>query len=268
MNDPLPLTDIHSHFVPGVDDGVPTLHEALRYLGDFVDHGITTVVTTPHLPSMEVSSLRRQAIEAGFGTLLEAAREALPDLTLECGFEIRLDDPGADFGDPGLCLGSSDRLLVEFPMLLLPAYPDRMLESVTDQGRVPVLAHPERYYGIERAYGWVEKWREAGAIMCLNVGSVWGEYGPEAERVARRMLALGHADVIASDHHGRPHRSATVRQAWDLLVECGHAEAARVLLADNPAAVLAGKPLSPAPHVSISDGWLGRLKRLVRGSVP
>lgn len=266
MSQAPPLTDLHCHFVPGVDDGAPTREDALRYLGEFVQTGIRTVCTTPHLPGLEVGGARQAAIEAVFADLADEARRSLPSLSLSLAFEVRLDDPEIDFTHPSLALGEGDRVLVEFPMLSLPAYPDHMLAVVTEQGRVPVLAHPERYYGVEKAYGWVERWREAGAILCVNAGSLWGEYGPEAERVARRMLALGHADLLASDHHGRPHRDFTLRRAYDLLADRGAENAADVLLAANPAAVLEGGELHPVPPVSLGEeGLFGRLRRAMRG---
>lgn len=258
------LTDIHCHFVPGVDDGAPSLDSALGYLREYVELGITTVCTTPHLPGLQVHGERRAEIEEAFGGLEEAARAALPALSLSLAYEIRLDDPEVDLSDRALCLGDGGHVLVEFPMLVLPAYPGEMLASVLEQGRTPVLAHPERYYGVERAYRWIERWRDMGAVMCVNAGSLWGEYGPEAERVGRRMLALGHADAIASDHHARPHRASHPRQAWDFLTGGGSEETARAALGLNPAAILRGDALQPVPPIAVPDGWIGRLRRMVR----
>jgi protein-tyrosine phosphatase len=111
----------------------------------------------------------------------------------------------------------------------------------------------------------VERWREAGTLMCINAGSLWGEYGSEAERLSRRMLAAGHVDLIASDHHARPQRATTVRQAWDLLTEAGFEEQARLLLAENPGAVVEGRDTQQVAPCEISESWVGRLRRLVRG---
>ena len=150
-------------------------------------------------------------------------------------------------------------------MLAIPAYPDRMLEIVLAADWVPVLAHPERYSGVERAYGWIARWREMGALMCLNSGSLWGEHGGEAQRVARRMLADSSVDLIASDNHARPHRAATVRQAWDYLTESGCEEQATLLTAVNPAAVLAGERLTAVPPCEPRSGWVNRLRRAFTG---
>ena len=128
-----------------------------------------------------------------------------------------------------------------------------------------VLAHPERYSGVESAFGWIARWREMGSVMCVNAGSLWGEHGGEAQRVVRRMLADGSVDLIASDNHARPRRAATVRQAWDYLADAGFEEQASLLTAANPAALLRGESLTPVMSCEPGGGLVDRLRRLVRG---
>lgn len=264
MTDP-PLVDLHNHLVPAVDDGARSLEEALDHLRSFRQLGIRTVITTPHLTASRTRGEWREGIQERFRELAAAAADGCPEVSLGLAYEIQLDDPDADLGDAGLGLGTGGRLLVEFPMLVLPAYPDRMLAVVREQGWVPVLAHPERYAGVDRAYHWIGRWRADGALMCVNGGSLWGEYGGEAERVSRRMLAEGHIDLLASDHHARPHRSTDVRQAYDFLCEADLEEQARMLICENPLAVLDGRDTEPVPPCELPAGWKERLRRLVRG---
>jgi protein-tyrosine phosphatase len=259
------LVDLHCHLVPGVDDGARDLGEAIAQLETFRELGIRQVVTTPHLAASAVRSSWREEIDAAFGPLLAAAAEAVPEVRLGLSYEFRLDDPDADLSDRSIGLGQGGALLVEFPMLALPAYPDRMLELVVASGWRPVLAHPERYAGVERAYGWIARWREMGALMCANAGSLWGEHGAEAQRVVRRMLADGSVDLVASDNHARPNRTATVKQAWDYLEAAGCEEQARLLTAVNPAAVLADDPPVAVPPCEPGAGWVDRLLRFVKG---
>ncbi|MFQ5528768.1 MAG: CpsB/CapC family capsule biosynthesis tyrosine phosphatase [Gemmatimonadota bacterium] len=268
MSDIPELVDIHCHLVPGVDDGAPTLQHGLDALASFVDAGIRRVVTTPHLDGAHARSPRREAIDAAFEELAEAAAATVPDIQLELAYEVRIDDPEADLADQTLGLSGGGGLLVEFPQLTLPAYSDRMLEVVLAHDWIPVLAHPERYAGVGLAYGWIERWREMGAVMCLNVGSLLGEYGIDAERVARRMLTEGHADVVASDHHARPRRSTTLRRGWDLLTADGSMqtrEAAHALMVGNPLSVLSGDALAPVPPMESGGRWFDRLRRRLLG---
>ena len=259
------LVDLHCHFVPGVDDGARDMNDAIAQLTECDRLGIRTVVTTPHLAASAAHGRWRDDIDTAFAELSREASRVCPEVHLGLSFEFRLDDPDADLSDRSIGLGDGGRLLVEFPMLAMPAYPDRMLEIVVAAGWTPVLAHPERYSGVERAYGWVARWREMGALMCLNAGSLWGEHGGEAQRVARRMLADSSVDLIASDNHARPQRAATVRQAWDYLTESDCEEQANLLTAANPAAVLAGERLTAVPPCEPRSGWMDRLRRALTG---
>jgi tyrosine-protein phosphatase YwqE len=134
-----------------------------------------------------------------------------------------------------------------------------------------VLAHPERYTGIGTAYGWIPRLRDAGVLMCANAGSFFGAHGQEAERVVRRMLAEGHVDLVASDHHARPERAPSLRQLHDRL-EANRAvprdtarRIAELLLAGNPSAIVEGRVPEVVPPAELDDGLAGRLRRLVRG---
>ncbi|TFG66973.1 MAG: hypothetical protein E4H28_00135 [Gemmatimonadales bacterium] len=251
-----------------MDDGAPTIEAGVEALTAFFNAGVRRVVTTPHLDGARVHGTRRRSIESAFQELAAAATAVLPDIQLELAYEVRIDDPEIDLSDRTLGLSDGGGLLVEFPQLALPAYSDRMLEVVVAQDWIPVLAHPERYAGIGLTYDWIASWRALGAVMCLNVGSLFGEHGPEAERVARRMLASGQADLIASDHHARPKRSTILRQGWDLLTVGESAETretVRTLMVTNPLAVLSGGSLLPVPPIDFGGGWFDRVKRRLLG---
>ena len=258
------LVDLHCHLVPGVDDGARSVEDALDCLQAFRAAGIGRVVTTPHLSASHATGRWRARIEERFQELETAAAERVPDVELALSFEIRIDEPEADLSDPDLGLGGG-ALLVEFPQLLLPAYPDLMLDSVREQGWRPALAHPERYTGIGRAYDWIERWRESGVLMVVNVGSLLGEHGPEAERVARHMLSLGRVDLLASDHHCRSRRSTSLREGWDRIAATGARDAADLVASRNPEAVLEGEECEPVPAIEFDTGLVRRLKRMVRG---
>jgi len=240
---------------------------ALAALRDFRDSGVRRIVTTPHLDAGQIRTSRRGRIEAAFERLAAAA-SAVPEVRLELAYEIRIDDPEIDLSDRAIGLSDGGALLVEFPRLALPAYSGRMLEVVREQNWTPVLAHPERYAGIGQAYHWIARWREMGVVLCMNVGSLLGEHGREAQFVARRMLAEGHADLMGSDHHARPHRSTLLRRGRDFVADQDDprfAEAARLLTDRNPEAVLRGESLAAVPALDLPSGWIERMRRKLLG---
>lgn len=251
---PSRMADVHCHFVPGVDDGAPDLAAALRWLERGLEEGVCRVAATPHLPAGRAGGRYRRRAEEAFLELRAAAREEMPELELRLAFELRLDGSPVDPEDQGLWLGTGGHLLVEYDLLRLPAGdPVAPMEPLLEAGRVPVLAHPERYRGAAEGLDWARRLREAGALLAVNAGSLLGRYGARPEETARRLLAGGLVDLVASDHHARPRRSDGLGEVRGPLAAADPA-AARRLLWENPGAVLDGEPTGPAPRLELSPG--------------
>lgn len=246
---PRQLADLHAHYVPGVDDGAPTVEDALRYLRRGFENGVVRVAATPHLPASYAESRYRREAERAFRDLREAVEEELPGLELRLAWEVRLGGTPIDTGDEGLWLGPGGHVLVEFDRLSLPSDPLAPLRPLLDAGLTPVLAHPERYVGAGETEGWAATLREAGVRLCLNAGSLVGSHGRTASEVARRLLARGQADLVASDHHARPARSDGLPDVREMLAALGRDDAARTLLWRNPVAALDGGEMESPPTV-------------------
>ncbi|UCC82097.1 MAG: hypothetical protein JSW46_14000 [Gemmatimonadota bacterium] len=139
------------------------------------------------------------------------------------------------------------------------------MARIADGRYVPIIVHPERYWGFDRGYGVVADWRAAGTLVQLNSGSLLGEYGENVRRVAHRFLVEGWVDVIASDNHARPERSPSLRATWDYLVGRGLEEQARLLLATNPQRILRDEPTLNVGRVDSEGGFFARLGQRLRG---
>lgn len=255
-----PIADLHTHFVPGVDDGARSVDQAVGYLRDLERDGVRRVAATPHLPASRIRGPFRKEVRRSFRELRARCREELDRLRLTLAYEVRLDDRSADLSEPELVLGGGDALLVEFSGFRVPEDPEAWLDRVRRAGRTPVLAHPERYHGVGDAYGRLRRWRSEGVRTCVNSGSLWGRHGRKAAGVARRMLADGEVDLLATDNHARPGRADSLRPVWDLLSAEGHGEAASLLVSGNPEALLEGRPLDPVPPTELSRESLDRLR--------
>lgn len=250
------MIDLHTHLLPGVDDGSPTAAHSASVLRRMQGEGVRTVVCTPHLKASEAW----EAPVAAHAHLHEELRHvAPPEVTLLPGFEIMLDQPGIDLTPQSLALGASQARLVEFPRRGLPAGATEELLRLRMSGVLPVVAHPERYVGctIET----LGVWRELGAVMQADGMALLGA-GPMAD-FARQALAEGFVDVLASDNHGDRRSLATAR---DWLGEIGAPEQARLLTEENPRRLLAGEPLVPVPPIRFRRGVFDRLRELVFGA--
>jgi protein-tyrosine phosphatase len=203
-----PLIDLHSHVLPGVDDGAQDLDEALVALRELERQGVQRVIATPHFRASLLerparAEARLRLFDAAFDELSRALADS--DLTVELGraCEFKLDAPVADVSDPRLRLEGTRYALVEFGSFQLPPFAGNQLQAVRNAGWVPVLAHPERYFGIETALESVARWVSEGLLLQVNARSLAGGYGPTPRQVAAELLAHGWVTCVASDYHAR-----------------------------------------------------------------
>lgn len=247
------MIDIHSHLLPGVDDGSPSIEASVPVLQRFADDGVRVLVCTPHLNASQASAAP-YARHLEILSDLRAAAPALPELRL--GWEIMLDAPGVDLSSTELTLGDSRALLVEFTRGGLPRGATAELRRLTRMGRTPVLAHPERYFGCTIEL--VREWRQLGVVIQTDASVLMGRGLPG--ELARAMLADGLIDVLASDNHGD---QRSLKAAHDWLLERGGEEQAALLTSRNAELVLADEEPQPVPP--LRPGLLGRVKRLFGG---
>ncbi len=250
------MIDIHSHLLPGVDDGARSFEEALPVLERFAADGVTVLVCTPHL---DASRADDAPVAAHAALHQELQSRAPKTLALRTGWEIQLDLPGVDLTRTELHLGGSTAALVEFAGMTVPPNATKEIYRIRMSGVVPVLAHPERYRGATLEN--VEEWRGAGAVTQLDAAMLFGN-APMC-RLARAMLQRGLIDCIASDNHADG-RSLLSARRW--LEELGAPEQAVLLTETNPGRLLANAgPLPVDPIPEAEEGVIARLRALITG---
>jgi protein-tyrosine phosphatase len=250
------VIDIHSHLLPGVDDGSPSLEASVPVLERFADDGVEVLVCTPHLVASEAHQVGPHTYREIFEALC-AAPSRKPELRL--GWEIMLDLPGVDLTAPHLHLGGSTAALVEFSRMNVPPTSVQELARIRASGVVPVLAHPERYWGCTPQM--VQQWRQAGAVIQMDAAMLVGR--GETARVALSLLEHGLVDCIASDNHGDS-RNLLAARIW--LEELGAEEQAHLLTHLNPKRLLANMAMLPSmPLPRIERGMVTRLRELIFG---
>lgn len=272
MNDAVARVDIHSHLVPGVDDGARTVEDALESIGRMVDLGIRTIVTTPHFNASLMAGpdggRRVDEVEEAFDRLAEAVAEQFPDLDLRRGFEVMLDDPWPDLSDPRLRMAGTSFVLVEWPSMRVPPGTSAVLTRVGEPGWRPVIAHPERYREVGDICRLARSWKEAGAFLQVNHGSLLGRYGARAERGAWSLLEAGLADYLASDHHGRPHLELQLDDVVSRLEALEAEEQMSMLVRTNPLRLLEDLEPLPVRPIRVGHRWRDRLRRFIRPEGP
>jgi protein-tyrosine phosphatase len=257
-HDPRLLADIHNHLVPGVDDGSRSVSESLTYLRQLRAEGVVELATSSHLSGWlvyEEGALaeRLHRLEQGFVQLETACagREDVPRLFF--GQEILTPTPEVAervFAQPGPGLRGTRYALCEWGF-----DPEgdlvQVVRAILAAGKQVIVAHPERYRsgGQPIAIEPIRAWKDAGALLQVNCGSLLGEHGPGHETLAWRLVEEGLADLCASDHHA-DNRPTSPRAAAALFVARGASEQARLLFSENPRRILADRDTLPVPPFS------------------
>lgn len=240
------MIDLHTHVLPGVDDGPGDRGEALELLRGMREDGVREVVATPHyLPGMYEPS--PSAIDGA----LEEVRGAVDGLAIHPGREIRLADPEvverilrgelAALGEAGAYV------LIEFPFAGVPVSALDVLREIREEGPVPVVAHPERITEVRRGPETCERLLESGGLLQVNAGSVLGREGEATRRTARELFRRGWVSFLASDAHHPNTRSPRLTEALEVLGTEWGVSNPRRFVEDHPRAVLEGRDLPNLP---------------------
>lgn len=242
------MVDIHCHILHRFDDGSAGLDESLAMARMAVDSGVTDIVTTPHFPGRRSSLARLPRLMERYEALTRAiAREGIP-LTLHPGAEILCMANTAELAAEKMLptIGDTDYLLTEFSFDESFAFMDEMLRTLSAAGYIPVVAHPERYYAIQRDPLVLQRWFRRGYVLQLNKGSILGAFGSRVQQTADTLLRAGLVHIIASDAHGAAHRTPHMGQLIAWMREHLDTGYARILLEDNPGRLIRGQSMVPA----------------------
>ena len=257
------MLDFHSHLMPAVDDGAADLDESRSGLAAMRSQGVTTITTTPHCAGSLTRKPREleeylSALDSAFAELENLAEREFPELRLFRGVEMMLDVPSPDFSDPRVRLAGGSYALCEFPFMTVPPHSTRAIREIRMGGTTPIIAHPERYSTMRSKLGLIEDWRDAGAGIQVNAGSLVGQYGSTAQKIAWFILERGFADYICSDYHSRGKLS--LRACASAFMERGGAAQLRTLTVTNPERMLRSEP--PIPVDPVEELQLGFWKKV------
>jgi tyrosine-protein phosphatase YwqE len=200
---PLPFkVDIHSHLLPGIDDGVKSAEEALYILKALQSLGYEKLITTPHIMSDHYPNTPEKILVrlAEVNSFLEKHKV---DMKLEAAAEYYLDEQLASQLSKGenLLTFNKNYLLFETAFINKPAFLEEAVFDMNTNGYQPVLAHPERYVYLLSSPGLVEQLRNMNVLFQVNLLSLFGYYSPEVRKNARNLIKMNAVDFIGTDCH-------------------------------------------------------------------
>jgi len=198
-------SDMHSHLIPGIDDGAQDMDQTIAMLAKFESLGYKKVVTTPHImtdsfpnnPEIILSGLEKVKNEikkVGIEIEIEAAAEYYFDETLMPKIKNK---ELLTFGD--------NYVLVEFAFHSPPQFLNQLFFELKTHGYRPVIAHFERYLYYLGKIDKAEKWRSEEINIQINLNSLFGQYGPEVQKQAEKLIDEGQFDFVGTDCHRIEH---------------------------------------------------------------
>jgi len=265
----VPAVDLHTHLLPGVDDGPRTLEGALDMARAAEAAGTAAMVATPHVN--ESHFIEPAAIPPAVDALRGHLRAAGIGLDVRAGGEISL--PRAhdllDRGLAGLGLAGGPYLLLESPFASVAGDFEPLIYAVLSRGHGVLLAHPERCPAFQREPARLRRLVEAGVLVQVTAGAFTGAFGSRVRAFALSLLHEDQAHVLASDAHDavrRPPGLAQGMAAAELAVP-GIGARARWLTEEVPVAIMTGSSLPEPPPLPVARGGGGWRRRLgIRGA--
>jgi len=197
--------DVHSHLIPGIDDGAQTVEEATILVQKLKSIGYTKLIVTPHT-MMHRFANTTQSITDGLKVLKIALLKQQIIMDIEVASEYYLDEHLMDLVQKRDILTFGDNyLLFEMSYVNHPVNYELMIQKIIDAGYKPVLAHPERYLYMGRNFDKYVSLRILGVYLQLNINSIGGYYSPEVQKNARRLVSEGMISFLGSDTHRLKH---------------------------------------------------------------
>lgn len=242
------MIDLHTHILPGIDDGSGNLEESLEMCRIASASGTRGIVATSH-GNLSSAPLTVEQYKKAYRLLKqELEKEHIP-IRLYSGMEIFMNTDAVLRLEAGelLTLNQTRYVLIEFDFQEEAWMAEEYLHMLEEAGYLPVIAHVERYYFIQRAPEIIYDWVQRGYVIQTNKGSLLGAFGKNERDTAISLLEHNLIHVIASDAHGTQRRTPNMTNIIRFLGETAGNKYRNLVLYENPARILSGEEILAFP---------------------
>ncbi len=198
--------DIHSHLLPGVDDGSPDVETSVELVGRMAALGLERIIASPHV-TQDTFENSPETLDAALSQLQEALKKSGAGIRVDRSAEYRFDEFSlAQIGSGAAKTLPEGYILVENSFIQEPWGLENILFDLKIKGMKPILAHPERYayYHVDKMARY-KQLHDAGTLFQINLLSLAGAYGKKEKAVATEMVERKWVDFIGTDVHNRDH---------------------------------------------------------------
>ncbi len=200
------FVDIHSHLLPGIDDGAKNLDTSIALIQKMSSYGIKNFITTPHVlgdvypNTPEIIKSKLKKVKAAL------QKRGITDISIDAAAEYMLDEQFSEYLDNDAILPLKDQyILVEMSYFNAPINLYELLFKIQLKGYKPVLAHPERYIFYHNDFNHYYKLKKAGCLFQLNLLSLTDHYGKHIQKTAEKLLKENVYDFVGTDVHHENH---------------------------------------------------------------
>lgn len=200
--------DMHSHLIPGIDDGAKTLDDTVEMVRHLQSLGYQKIYTTPHIYN-DYYPNEASTIQKGLAEVRERLHTEGVAIEIGAAAEYFMDEHYASLLDQGALLTlPNNHVLLEMSFYGAPPLLDTYIFRTQTKGYKPIIAHPERYLFYENNFKGYEKLKAAGCLFQMNILSLVGYYNPQVQRNAQKLLKAGMIDLLGTDMHHMRHGKA------------------------------------------------------------
>ena len=249
----LSMYDIHSHVLPGIDDGAVDIEASIEICRAAFEEGITTIVATPHYISGE-SEIEKSKLLTYISLINQELKTEDIDLLVLPGMEIYITPNLYELYQQGkiITLNCKNYMLIELPLYnSLPAYLYNVIFNLEIKGIKPVIAHPERCKAVIDHPSIVNSLIDKKCIIQVNSGSIEGLYGKDAQRTANYLLENNMVHVIASDCHSIKGRKSLLKDSYNIVAKKYGARVAQDLFVANAYRIISGESIVDSEPVEV-----------------
>jgi protein-tyrosine phosphatase len=239
------MIDIHSHILPGLDDGAETLEESVAMVRMAAAAGTTHIVASPH--ANQKYRFDPDVVEQKISELQAAVGDS-PRIYFGCDFHLTVENIEDALRSPEkYSINHLGYLLVEFPDAHIPKTTPVIFDRLMHAGMRPIITHPERNQILQNRLDDLEAWVSQGALVQVTAQSLLARFGKTAKAVAHELMDRGLVHFLASDAHDLKHRPTALDEPWQYVEKTFGVEVATRVFEDNPRAVLTGVPVPAIP---------------------
>ena len=236
------MIDVHSHLVYGVDDGSRDLEETMAILKEAKKAGFTDIILTPHYME-DYYMVPSEDIEKRIDIMKDEANKI--GIELYQGNEIYATENIVKLIEEkeAVSLNNSRYVLFELPMQTKPMNLDEVVYIILESGRIPIIAHPERYRYVQEDPNILLDYINQGVLFQANYGSITGHYGKEIKETVKKLLTHNMIHFLGSDNHRTHSVYREIPEAMQILEKWVGADMVNELTTENPSHILKNKEI-------------------------